>query len=79
MAFKMLLLAYKKQKGKNKAQYEQRLIGDFDEIVNLIEDGIKNGSISATLEGGAIFLQAIADALFVYLNDIVIWEEINLV
>lgn len=37
------------------AKYEQRLQGDFDQIVELIEDGIKNGSVSATLEDWSDF------------------------
>lgn len=37
------------------AKLEQKLIGDFDQIINLIEDGIKCGSASATLEGFSDF------------------------
>ena len=37
------------------AKYEQRLKGDFDQIVDRIEEGIKNGSVSATLEGWSDF------------------------
>lgn len=39
------------------AKLEQKLIGDFDNIVDLIENGIKSGSVSATLEGRSDFLE----------------------
>ena len=35
------------------AIYEQRLQGNFDEILSLIEEGVMQGSISATLEDGS--------------------------
>ena len=37
------------------AKLEQTLNGDFDRILNEIEDGIKNGSVSATMEDWSDF------------------------
>ncbi len=37
------------------AKYERTLTGDFDEILRKIEDGILNGSVSATLEDWSNF------------------------
>lgn len=37
------------------AKYETTLSGDFDQILNTIEQGILNGSISATLEDSSDF------------------------
>ena len=33
------------------AKLEQTLSGDFDAILNQIEDGVEGGSVSATIEG----------------------------
>ena len=35
------------------AKYEQQLMGDFDTFLNLINDGIIKGSVSASLEDGS--------------------------
>ena len=61
------------------AKLEQKLIGDFDQIVNLIEDGIKSGSVSPLSKTGVIFWKVTAGVQFVYSNDIVMLEEIDLV
>ena len=37
------------------AKLEQLLTGDFDAILERIEDGIKSGSVSATMEGWSDF------------------------
>lgn len=37
------------------AKLERTLTGDFDTILNRIEDGIKGGSVSATMEGWSDF------------------------
>lgn len=37
------------------AKLERTLTGDFDTILNRIEDGIKGGSLSATMEGWSDF------------------------
>lgn len=37
------------------AKLEQTMNGDFDDILNRIEEGIKNGSVSATMEGWSDF------------------------
>ena len=37
------------------AKLERTLIGDFDTLLNRIEDGIKGGSVSATMEGWSDF------------------------
>ena len=37
------------------AKLEQTMNGNFDDILNHIEDGIKNGSVSATMEGWSDF------------------------
>lgn len=38
------------------AQFEKRIQGDFDEILHKIENGVLNGSISASLEGQSDFI-----------------------
>lgn len=37
------------------AKLEKKLSGDFNQIINMIEDGILNGSMSATLEDSSDF------------------------
>ncbi len=37
------------------AKLERTLTGNFDAILNRIEEGIKNGSVSATMEGWSDF------------------------
>ena len=37
------------------AKLDRTLTGDFDSILNRIEDGIKGGSVSATMEGWSDF------------------------
>jgi hypothetical protein len=39
------------------AKYERALTGDFRELLNLIQEGILRGSISASLEDGSDFNQ----------------------
>lgn len=39
------------------AKYEKTLTGDFNEILNRIESGILNGSISASLEDSSDFYE----------------------
>lgn len=39
------------------AKYERALTGDFRELLNLIQEGILRGSISASLEDGSDFSQ----------------------
>ena len=51
------LLAINGRKEKRMAKLEQKLIGDFDNIVDLIENGIISGSASATLEGRSDFIE----------------------
>ena len=42
------------------AKLEQNLYGEFDEILNRIETGILNGSVSATLEDAGDFHEGTA-------------------
>ena len=39
--------------GKRMAQYDRHLTGSFGEMLNLIDDSVMQGSISATREGGS--------------------------
>ena len=39
------------------AKYESRLKGNFDELLNLINNGIRSGSISASYENGSDYRQ----------------------
>lgn len=42
------------------AKLEKRISGDFDEILKRIEDGILNGSVSASLEDASDFYDGAA-------------------
>lgn len=42
------------------AKLEKRISGDFDEILKRIEDGILNGSVSASLEDASDFYDGVA-------------------
>ena len=53
------------------AKLEQTLNGDFNQWLHKIEDGILNGSMSASLEDSSDFRSVMHAAVFVCLNDIV--------
>ena len=42
------------------AKLEQNLYGEFDEVLNRIEEGILNGSVSASLEDSSDFYEGTA-------------------
>lgn len=57
------------------AKLEKTITGNFNEILHRIEDGIINGSVSASLEESATFVLAIPVAVSEFLKDTVIWAE----
>ena len=58
------------------SKIEKELNCNFDELLHHIENGILNGSLSATLEDSSDFIQKMEDVAFAYLKDTVHLEII---
>ena len=57
------------------AKIERYINEDFDQLLSKIEDGIINGSMSATLEDASDFRSELRVAAFVFLSVTVMLEE----
>ena len=58
------------------AKIEREIHGNFQELLNRIEQGIMNGSSTSSLEDSSDFADEMRDAVCEFLKDSAPWEAI---